>query len=225
MRKYLWHHTRKSVPPLSPLPRFRSQVPIIAAPRPRRIIAIPEPILAYRSGLSLDYEIEHYQPPALGATDLELSNNGPISPLSPISPVAISPTQIPPQPPQRALSAAFAPFYPTHVQTAINQSLKRPSTAHLSPVRRLPYVPSPSPPPLGDWPRRDATSQPARGKRKPATQNLPPISTPYSFTMTTAAQQSQPLVTPYTRSRPSGPRRRSNSGENPRPPNIGLSNF
>jgi hypothetical protein len=43
--------------------------------------------------------------------------------------------------------------------------------------------------------------------------------------MTTAAQQSQPLVPPSTRPRPSGPRRRSNSGENPRPPNLGLSNF
>jgi hypothetical protein len=62
---------------------------------------------------------------------------------------------------------------------------------------------------LGDWPRRDAISMPARGKRK---QNPP---TPYSFTMPTAQQHhDQP-----TRPRPSGPRRRSNSGDH-RLPNL-----
>jgi hypothetical protein len=204
------HHARRSIPASSAsLPRFRTEVPILAAPRPRRIIAIPETILSYRSGLSLDYEIEHYQPPAQTATDLGLS----------ISSVAatLSPTRIPLQPqqtPQKPGPAVSTPFYPSHVQIAINSDLQQPSSAHLNQARRP--SPLPSPPPLGDWPRRDAVSQPLRAKRKPVT----PI--PYTFTMPAAVQQRQPLATPTTRSRPSGPRRRSISGQNDRPPNLDL---
>jgi len=202
VRKFIWQLTRKTVvpPSLPPLPSFRTQVPIIAAPRPRRIIK-PEAGLSYRSGLSLDYKIEHYQPPAPGATDQEPSTDCPLSPLPlslQTSPTPILPTRILPQKP---LPAAFAPFYPSYVQAAMNPGLSRTSTAHLSPDQNLPQVPSPSP--LGDWPRRDATSLPARGKRK---QNPP---APYSFTMPSAAQQRHD----HPRSRPSGPRRRSNSGD------------
>jgi hypothetical protein len=200
VRKIIWQQTRETVTPA--LPRFRTQEPVIAAPRPRRIITMPEAVLSYRSGLSLDYEIEHYQPPA---TDLGPSADAPLSPLllqPSVLPTPVTHTRDFLQP-QRPTPAAFAPFYPSYIQTAINPGV--------SPqVRRLPQAPSPSPPPLGDWPRRDATSLPARGKRK---QNLP---TPYSFTMPTAVQQhhDQP-----TRSRPCGPRRRTNSGDH-RLPNI-----
>jgi hypothetical protein len=202
VRKLIWQHTHKTIlpPSLPPLPSFRNQVPGIAAPRPRRIIAMPEPDLSYRSGLGLDFQIEHYQPPA----DLGASIDRPLSPLSltlPTSPTPFTPTK---NLPQKPLPAAFAPFYPTYVQAAINPGLSRTTTEHsTSQVRNLPGASSFSPPPLGDWPRRDATSLPARGKRK---QNPP---APYSFTMPTAAQQrcDQP------RPRPSGPRRRSTSGD------------
>jgi len=206
VRKVIWQQTHKIVipPSLPPLPRFRTQVPVIAAPRPRRIITMPD---AYRSGLGPDYEFEHYRPPAPGVTDLEPSTDRPLSPLSlslsssPI-PVPVSPTR---NLPQKPLPAAFAPFYPSYVQAAINPGLSRTSTAHSSQVPTL-FQASSSPPPLGDWPRRDATSLPARGKRK---QNLPLPPVPYSFTMPTAAQQRRD----QPRSRPSGPRRRSNSGD------------
>lgn len=202
VRKLIWQHTHKTIipPSLPPLPSFRNQVPGIAAPRPRRIIAMPESGLSYRSGLGLDYKIEHYQPPA----DLGASIDRPLSPLSltlPTSPTPFSPSK---NLPQKPLPAAFAPFYPTYVQAAINPGLSRSTTEHsTNQARNLPGASSFSPPPLGDWPRRDATSLPARGKRK---QNPP---APYSFTMPTAAQQRRDQARP----RPSGPRRRSTSGD------------
>lgn len=206
VRKLIWQHSHKTIvrPSFPPLPSFRTQVPGIVAPRPRRIITVPEPGLSYRSGLGLDYQIEHYQPPAAGPTDLGASTDRPLSPLSlilPTSPTPFSPTR---SLPQKPLPAAFAPFYPSYVQATINSSLSRTSTDHSSSqVRDLPGASSFSPPPLGDWPRRDATSLPARGKRK---QNPP---APYSFTMPTAAQQRHDQPRP----RPSGPRRRSTSGD------------
>jgi len=163
---------------------------------------MPEPNLSYRSGLGLDFQIEHYQPPASGVTELGPSNDRPLSPLLltlPTSPTPFSPTT---DLPQKPLPAAFAPFYPTYVQAAINPGLSRTTTEH-SVFRNLPGASSFSPPPLGDWPRRDATSLPARSKRK---QNPP---APYSFTMPTAAQQRREQPRP----RPSGPRRRSTSGD------------
>jgi len=208
VRKFFWQQTRKSA--TAPLPSFRTQVPVITAPRPRRIVTVPEAELAYRSGLSLDYEIEHYQPPASEATDLGPSAAGvPLSPLpllfqppsKPISSAPVPPSRVL-QPPQNTLPAAFAPFYPSYIQTAINPGLP-------PQVQRLPQSRSPSPPPLGDWPRRDAISLPARGKRK---QNPP---APYSFTMPTAQQHHDQS----TRPRPSGPRQRTNSGDH-RLPNL-----
>jgi len=203
VRKLIWQHTRKTVipPSLPPLPSFRTHVPGIVAPRPQRITTVPEPGLSYRSGLGFQYQIEHYQPPAAGVTDLGPSLDRSLSPLSlilPTSPTLLSPTR---KLPQKPLPAAFAPFYPSYVQSAINpRTSTEPSS---SPVRNLPGPSSYSPPPLGDWPRRDATSLPARGKRK---QNPPAL---YSFTMPTATQQRRDQPRP----RPSGPRRRSASGD------------
>jgi len=197
VRKLIWQHTHKTVvpPSLPPLPSFHSHVPGIAAPRPRRIIKMPEPGLSYRSGLGFDYQIEHYQPPEPGLTGLGLSTDPPLSPLSLTLPTSPTPFI----PPQKPLPAAFAPFYPSYVQATINP---RSSSEHSrSQIRSLPGASSYSPPPLGDWPRRDATSLPARGKRK---QNAP---APYSFTMPTSAQQRRDQPRP----RPSGPRRRSTS--------------
>jgi len=185
VRNFIWQQTCKTTASLPPLPRFHTQAPVIAAPGPQRIITMPEAVLSYRSGLSLSYEIEHYQPPAPEATDLGPSADAPLSPL-----LLQPPPRIFQQQPQQSSPATFAPFYPSYIQTVINPVL--------SP--QLPQVLSPSPPPLGDWHRHDVTSLPARGKRK---QNPP---APYSFTMPTAVQQchDQP-----TRSRPCGPRQRS----------------
>jgi len=209
VRKLIWQHTHKTVipPSLPPLPSFRTYEPGIVAPRPRRITTVPDPDLSYRSGLGFDYQIEHFQPPALGVNGLGLSTD-PSRPLSPLLftsstlPTPLSPTR---NLPQKPLPAAFAPFYPSYVQAAINPEF---STEHssTSQVRNLTGASSYSPPPLGDWPRRDATSLPVRGRRR---QNPP---APYSFTMPTAAQQrrDQPQ---QPRPRPSGPRRRSTSGD------------
>lgn len=211
VRKLIWQHTHKAiVPPLPPLPMFRTdrtQTPVIAAPRPRRIITMPEAGLSHRSGLGLDYQIEHYQPPAPVATNLASSTDRPLSPLPLSLPTSPTPVLSTRNVPQKPLPAAFAPFYPSYVQAAISPSISRTSTAHSSQVPNLSHA-SHSPPPLGDWPRRDATSLPARGKRK---QNPP---APYTFTMPTAATQQR---RDQPRSRPSGPRRRSNSGDH-RPP-------
>jgi hypothetical protein len=137
---------------------------------------VPDAGLSYRSGLGLNYEIEHYQPPAPGPSTSRL-----LSPL--LLPLSSSPMRNLPQKPSPAV---FAPFYPSYVQAAINPGFSQTSTALSSQVSLAP----PSPPPLGDWPRHNVTSLPVRGKRK---QNLP-----YSFTMPSAAQR--------PRTRPSGPR-------------------
>lgn len=148
----------KSAPTSPSLPRFHGQPPIIAAPRPRRIAAIREAILSYRSGLSSEYEIEHYQTPNL----------------PPVAAPAARSTQKWPAPPppvhapvhQQPVSAT--PFYHTSVQLAIeDQQPQPPAPVQQVQVRRLP----PSPPPLGDWPRLDAASRPRNTKRKP----LPPV--------------------------------------------------
>ena len=225
VRKFLG---RKSIPDpasLASLPTFRTQVPIsIAAPRPRRIIPIPDLALSHRSGLSLEYEIEHFQPLALEATNLGSSADDRLSPLPLTISAGMSSTQTPPPPPpQKPIPSTFAFFYPSSVQAAMDPGPQRPSPAHLGQVTRLP--PSPSPPPLGDWPRRNATSLPARTKRKPFTQNPPQAAVPYSFTMPSSIRQCQPRETPPSRSRPFGPRQRPISGENHGPPHSDLSYF
>ena len=159
----IWHYNVRKFPltkaqalksaPTSPsLPRFRGQPPIIAAPRPRRIAAIREAILSYRSGLSSEYEIEHYQ----------------TSNLPPVATPGRSTQQWPaPPPPVHApvhQQPVSTPFYHSSVQVAIeDQQLQPPPAVQQVQVRRLP----PSPPPLGDWPRLDAASRPRAMKRKP----------------------------------------------------------
>jgi len=163
----IWHYNVRKFPltkgqalksaPTSPsLPRFHGQPPVIAAPRPRRIAAIREAILSYRSGLSSEYQIEHYQTPNLPpiAAPAQSTQNWPAPP-----PPVHAPVQ------QQTVSST--PFYHTSVQLAIeDQQPQPPPPVQQVQVRRLP----PSPPPLGDWPRLDAASRP-RTKRKP----LPPV--------------------------------------------------
>ncbi|KAF8969977.1 hypothetical protein BDZ97DRAFT_176945 [Flammula alnicola] len=263
----------KSTPASPSIPRFRPQsTPIIAAPRPRRISAIRNAILSYRSGLSLEYEIEHYQAPEPVA-ELDTSNDRPVPPVPAAAP---SPPPLQPvrQSTQQQQPVFSTPFYHSAVQTAIEDQPQHrpqpPPPAQLGQIRRLP----PSPPPLGDWPRLDATSRP-RTKRKPLPHplpepepepqpqiplrsqplpqprrqswQLPPPSQPqpqpqprpqphpvsqsslhaldaHAAALTAALQ---PLASQSTswRSKPSGPRRRSSSIDDNRPPHLDLSNI
>lgn len=168
----IWHHSvrkfplmkgqaLKSVPASPSLPTFHRQS--IAAPRPRRIAAIRQAILSYRSGLSLEYEVEPYRTPDLAPTGVaQMSQAWPILPSAYVPPL---PVHV-----QAQQQSSFAsPFYHTSVQTAIEPQPQFPPPVQTSQPRRLP----PSPPPLGDWPRLDATSRPRNVKRKTLTEPLP----------------------------------------------------
>jgi hypothetical protein len=170
----IWHYNVRKFPlvncqalksaPASPsLPRFHGEPPVIAAPRPRRIAAIRQAILSYRSGLSLEYDIEHYQTPDLPPAAARTQKTQKLSALpSPPPPVHAPVHQQP---------VFSTPFYHTAVQVAIeDQQLQPLPPVQQSQIRRLP----PSPPPLGDWPRLDAASRPRTAKRKPLPQPLPP---------------------------------------------------
>lgn len=269
----------KSAPPSPSLPRFRAQSPVIAAPRPRRIAAIREAILSYRSGLSLEYDIEHYQTPDLApaAAPAQRTQEWTALPEPPSPPAPI-------HAPVHQQPIFSTPFYHTSVQLAIeDQQPQPPPPALQSQIRRLP----PSPPPLGDWPRLDAASRPRTEKRKPLPQPLPssqvepeppiqsrsravprlqpqlqphhsppprrqsrsrpqpssqsrqqpvpplsasiPTSASYTFDAPALSAALQPLASQPTswksNSRPSGPRRPSDSINGGRPPPLDLSNI
>jgi hypothetical protein len=164
-----------STPPASPLPRFLRKAPSIVAPRPQR--AVPRTIYSYRSGLGSEYEIEHYRPPSTLLRPERVA-------------VAAAPTSETWQP------SNSTSFYPQYLRPIL--TVPRPS--HDAEPNRYKLPTPPSPPPLGDWPRMNATlpSQPGRSKRKP-----PPFTSaaPNAFTSTPSS----------TYPRPSGPRSRSNS--------------
>ena len=176
--------------------------PVIAAPRPQRIAQLREAVLSRRSSHSLEYEVEHFsggptlptaQPtspddfaPQFGrATSLDVQSSDPHATSSdghtfaihiPQPMVALPPLQPVRSPSQSAPRPTYtpSPFYHSSVETAIRESSPRippPAQLNSGPVRLLPPSP-PSPPPLGDWPRMDATSRP-RMKRKPLPQPLP----------------------------------------------------
>jgi hypothetical protein len=107
------------------------------------------------------------------------------SPPPPLQPVRNAPQQMP----QATYSS---PFYHSAVKTAINKAGPQiPPPVQVNQPRQLP----PSPPPLGDWPRLDATSRP-RTKRKPLPRPLPG----------SEAQAEPPSETRIT-SQPQGPSR------------------
>ncbi|KAF8201662.1 hypothetical protein BJ912DRAFT_946079 [Pholiota molesta] len=246
------------VPTTPSMPRFRAQSPpvIIAAPMPRRTIQLRDDILNHRSGLSLEYEIEPYQPPE------PLTRGGPTLD-GHRSPSTDSPSPPPLQPfrfgsqQQPAATVYDTPFYNSAVRTFTDKDASHPQpppAVRLASIRRLP----PSPPPLGDWPRLDATSRPpgavstaaaASGIRifiptpntdtsdtsaaasylrlaaaiaiagtPPAPQPPPPVAA-YTFDAPALAAALQPLAASSSsgpgwrssKSKPSGPRRRSTS--------------
>ncbi|TFK42685.1 hypothetical protein BDQ12DRAFT_676626, partial [Crucibulum laeve] len=207
VRRFPWVRVRHSVPsgPSSPaLPRFQSPPPIIA-PKPQRAPALPEAIYSYRSGLSSEYEVEHYQP-------YGMINSGPITDTS------FPPVLAPLRHPSQSRAAYSTAFYPQLVQNAISS---QPSPSYVPQQNPMP----PSPPPLGDWPRLDATSRPSRTKQRQLS-NGPQAPTPADVP-NPIPPQGPPPSSPAgaSRPRPGGPRRRSNSGENSRPPQLDLSNI
>lgn len=178
-----------SAPPTPTLPRFISRAPTIVAPKPRR----PPPadlIYSYRSGLSPEYEIEHYRPPTHLASQ-------------PVPPIPAASSTLHRMQSTRLAAANYAPttFYPQAVQSSL---ITQPSPSK-QPQARQQANTAPSPPPLGDWPRADVLLQPSRSRRLP-----------------TSPEMSETPSASQSRQRPTGPRKRSASGDN-RPPPLDLS--
>jgi hypothetical protein len=239
-RKFQWLHGRRvlSSAPASPtLPRFQRTAPVIIAPKPRRppIGGEPPAVFSYRSGLGLEYEIEHYQPPPSTSARVD-------KPMPPI-PSAVAPGRTTEATPQNMIANLF---YPDYVQSALQpQPPQRTQPFGASGIRPLPA----SPPPLGDWPRLDATSRPPKSKQRPPRAEKPPQQhrpteqeQPQQRSPPRAErhpqqqrptrrerppQQGPPQQVPASnslpRTRPTGPRRRANSTD--RPPPLDLSNI
>jgi NADH:ubiquinone oxidoreductase subunit 6 (subunit J) len=175
------------------LPSFvKKMAPSIVAPQPRH--PPTQAINAHISGLSPDYAIEHFRFPTE----------------RPIPPVPAAP---PPQHQvQNTREATATLFYPQQVQQTIrSQPLTTPVTV---PTTKQTRAPADSPPPLGNWPRADVISQPARSKRE-APRRF--ILTPTVALHTSPNPKIPPKSAPLTR--PTGPR----SGRGPRPPPLDLS--
>ncbi|KAJ3810727.1 hypothetical protein F5876DRAFT_65383 [Lentinula aff. lateritia] len=207
-------------PPSSPMPRMTSlkrfvkppSIPSIAAPRPQRpinnAVAAMMPY-AYRSGLSPDYQIEHFQFPARSARQSQQESS-----------LQRLPT---------AAGAGPRNLYPDYLRSSLPPD-PQPSSAF--PTNRSsavpgdgpsPYPQGSSPPPLGDWPRPDIMTQASRRSHR-----ITPKTIPTSVTLDIEAI---PDVSGNSRSKPSGPRIRSgsisieNSVDANRPPPLDLSNI
>jgi len=201
------------------------RAPTIAAPRPRRAANVRDPVLSYRSGDGLGYDVEASQPPP-----------NIISVDRPMPPIPATTFSQPPQirqlteQAQQQQQPVFAsPFYHSSVQTALGSQAgpkpQAPLPAQLTQVKRLPS----SPPPLGDWPRLDATSRP-RTKQKglpPNSQHVPQPHQPSPVPVVAPSGSwyvgSSPTSVSPTSSKPGGPRRKPS--EERRPPALDLSSI
>ena len=196
MRRFPWAETcailagPRATRTLSVTPAFvqKSSVPIIHAPKPKyarpNVSKRPSP-----SGLSSEYQIEHYRPPPTRLQTLSHGSSRPAAlrtadlPPGAVPPV-ISPALSTIEEPEIMESNNFASLlYPMHVQQTIlhtdTSGLRRPdpalSQASSDVVRayaNATFPPSSSP--LGDWPRADILSQPVTRKKRKA---LPPVTT------------------------------------------------
>ncbi|KAJ7470661.1 hypothetical protein FB451DRAFT_346530 [Mycena latifolia] len=185
----IWECTVHNFPPLTSansnahiLPRFtKDKMTEVVSPVPQRPNTVPSALYSLRTaGLGSQYQIEHFKPPEHAP--------GPSSPVtSPANHLHRSPSTA------GNVQAAVA-LYPQFLSSAY-VSPPPPVRTQLHPST------SPSPPPLGDWPRADA---PLRIKRKP-----PPTS------------GTHPAGAPSS-SRPMGPRTRAGM-PNSRPPPLDLS--
>lgn len=244
LRKFPWmsaHFKLGGSAPSSPsgigrkisVPRLRTKAPTIAAPRPRKPVdhdAIRQAVLSYRSGLSLEYEIEHFR---VKSPDLERPEERPVPPV----PVGPAPEHLN-RTTREATAATFShSLYPQHVQQVMPI---KPQTQLPRNVRLLP----PSPPPQGNWPQLDAPLRRPGDKRKAVPEmsqkspeklasasirRLPypatsPSSIPNPISLVRApppAAIGGPITPPSAfishRSRPSGPRRPSLDEKRPSP--------
>lgn len=149
-----------SEPPSPVLPRFSiRELPGVVVPIPGPVTSHPEVFHRQSYGVGLPYTIEPYQPQ--------------VPPVSRHVQTAEMDSEEQPYP---------SSFYPQLVQNALQDI----------PEARVPVRPtasvqrSSSPPPLGDWPRRDVLEQPARPKL--------------------ARNSSRTMPASHISSRPSGPR-------------------
>ncbi|KAF8894560.1 hypothetical protein BD779DRAFT_1501774 [Infundibulicybe gibba] len=200
VKSFSWSNypCRLASPPATPsLPYFRARTPVIAAPRPQRAHPVPEAIYSYRSGLDPQYQIEHYHPPSPTSTE---------RPYPPI-PAAAPPHHQAESTRQAVDHTLAASLYPQYIQSSL---VTQPPPVQLQPVRshNQASVP-PTPPPLGNWPHPNAVSQPMPSRRRNPANPVPAPS---------AAPPSS-----INRSRPTGPRRRSSSSGDMRPPPLDLS--
>lgn len=242
--------TRLQSPPTSPTPsRIMRKIfkpPSIISPRPQRATPMP---FAYRSGLSSEYQIEHFQ----------FQGEQPQPP--PLAKLAGSD--------QSNLS-----FYPEFLRASLRSSLT-PNVTQVAPASILHFnstalppdianpppqddaAPKHSPPPLGNWPRADIMSQsphalkslrrtsrivatPVNQAQRP--QPEPPTSLEPSTSQVVTvsgdsnigARPNVPTRKVSRSTRPSGPRTRTRAGSsseenttsNPnRPPPLDLSNI
>jgi len=196
------------------LPEFRCKGPVIYAPKPRYIIP---PLLDCRSARNSAYDS---LPPVLPSKYEVMERPAPVS---------YGPSVV--YQPQQQYS-----FYNPSVQKEMGPS--RPPPAQMGQSRRQ----HSSPPPLGDWPRLDATSRP-RSKRhnRPAPLDIPSVASPppprppprplaSASTRRTVVERSQtsiPHRTSPSRTRPpgSGHSRSTEAGSSGshRPPPLDLS--
>ncbi|TFK76549.1 hypothetical protein BDN72DRAFT_755999 [Pluteus cervinus] len=143
VQQFPWSNPRcllASTPPSPSFPKSQNEAKrpsAIVAPKPRRVA--PPELYAYRSGLSPEYEIEHYRPPSTFA-----------------QPVRPEPVAFPTRTQMASIQQSPAAFYPQYMQSALNAQLPQMQTQPQE-TRR-----SSTPPPLGSWPRADIMSQPTR---------------------------------------------------------------
>ncbi|KAJ3987158.1 hypothetical protein F5890DRAFT_864102 [Lentinula detonsa] len=223
--------TRLQSPPSSPMPRMSSlkrlvkPLPIlsIAAPRPQRptinTVANIMPY-AYRSGLSPDYQIEHFQFPVRPPPQTQRESG----------------TQRLPT----IVGAGPKNLYPEYLRSSLppNSSNQRVTSASNTyrtsavPGDGFPPHPQESPPPLGNWPRPDIMTQASRRSHRitpKAQAGIPPRVA--SITLDPESEAIPGVSSPVSdsRSKPTGPRTRAGSnsmGDNMsigRPPPLDLS--
>ncbi|KAJ8078671.1 hypothetical protein PM082_012954 [Marasmius tenuissimus] len=189
----VWTHSIHYLPPLpkslstaTPVEMPRSWKPeAIAAPQPLR--PTPTVMYSYRSGLSPDYRIEHFEPPPENLTS-RLSST-------------IQPAAFHDPPPRNAL-------YPQFLQPTLTADQPSSASPQNLPASSAPpqsaAVPTPSP--LGDWPRADIMKRPS--DRKPARNSRVPASKHRSEPNAASNPVSPPPPIRHSdsRPRPSGPR-------------------
>ncbi|KAJ3735418.1 hypothetical protein DFJ43DRAFT_1057388 [Lentinula guzmanii] len=205
--------TRLQSPPSSPMPRMSSlkrlikppSILPIAAPRPQRptinTVANIMPY-AYRSGLSPDYQIEHFQFPIRPPPQTQRESGT-----------------------QRLPTIAGAGpknLYPEYLRSSLppNSSNQRVTSASNTyrtsavPGNGFPPHPQESPPPLGNWPRPDIMTQASRRSHRitPKAQAGVPTRVA-SITLDPESEAIPGVSSPVSdsRSKPTGPRTRAGS--------------